>query len=541
MAQPTLLEDPLSGRWLEGARFELGPSPVRSYRTQEAIAPEQRTLAAMLAANLDHAPRFSACLSRAAQAYAAFHPYQADPQPPREFLEFTLHWAGCPDSSAAVRLYHTTDDGREGLEGYLRELGALEQATHVGIGRAPGKGNPYRWTWAILSTERQFELEPLAQHLPGPQSEPLELRFSLDPGLDEPVLWLLAPDGQMLRYDPSPAPTPGAAGFHVSLSFDKRPGPWWVELLANGALGPQVIALFPVYVGAPFPESWSGVSSRDESFVSTEGDAEALVFELVNRERLALGLEALQWDEALAQVARGHAQEMRDRNFFAHTSPFSGGLSQRLASAGYAARYSAENLARNGSIYDAHDSLMRSVGHRANILSAMPSHLGVGVVRGEAENGEQSYYITQNFSRPIGLTSASELASQVRRSCLEHAASPPQLSTRWDRELEQLYQRYDNDDDASNALAAALQKEGVRYRQFGIQRQNILEASDFRVPEEGLGENTLLLTAVLPSNGPTARDGSSDSNLTQQAKRPIDKNPAWSWYTVVVVMVELAQ
>ena len=120
----------------------------------------------------------------------------------------------------------------------------------------------------------------------------------------------------------------------------------------------------------------------------------ATLFAYINEERTAAGLPALAYDAGLAAGALAHSRDMAQNGFFSHTSPTRGSFSARLSAAGLHTRGAAENIARYGSMEKAHAALMVSEGHRANILSAGFTHVGLGIVR-----TGNAYYITQWFAR----------------------------------------------------------------------------------------------------------------------------------------------
>ena len=62
----------------------------------------------------------------------------------------------------------------------------------------------------------------------------------------------------------------------------------------------------------------------------------------------------------------------------------------------------AENLARSHYLHDAQESLMRSPGHRAAVLSQKATHLGVGVAITSDDQGQRLYHVTQVFVLPAG-------------------------------------------------------------------------------------------------------------------------------------------
>lgn len=108
---------------------------------------------------------------------------------------------------------------------------------------------------------------------------------------------------------------------------------------------------------------------------------EKQMLDLVNGERKKAKLKPLAWDGALAAVGRAHSADMVRRNFFAHASPDDRQVGDRLKVARVAFLAAGENLAFAPTLPIAHQGLMDSAGHRANILRPAFGRLGVGLVR----------------------------------------------------------------------------------------------------------------------------------------------------------------
>ena len=105
------------------------------------------------------------------------------------------------------------------------------------------------------------------------------------------------------------------------------------------------------------------------------------VLDLVNRERAANGLSALTLDSTLSRYAAVKAQDMHDNGYFSHTSPTYGSPFDMMQSFDITYRYAGENIAMGYSSPEAVvTAWMNSAGHRANILSANFTTLGVGYV-----------------------------------------------------------------------------------------------------------------------------------------------------------------
>lgn len=130
--------------------------------------------------------------------------------------------------------------------------------------------------------------------------------------------------------------------------------------------------------------------------VTGEAQLEQQMLELVNKERAEAGLEPLKLDDKLVKLARLKSQDMIDKNYFSHTSPTYGDPFQMMQKNGVEYLLAGENLAGNSSLTGAHDSLMNSPGHRANILKPEFTHIGIGVVKG----GPYGMMLTQMFIKP---------------------------------------------------------------------------------------------------------------------------------------------
>lgn len=108
---------------------------------------------------------------------------------------------------------------------------------------------------------------------------------------------------------------------------------------------------------------------------------ESEVVRLVNEERTKRGLSPLRENWQLSRVARFKSQDMRDNRYFSHNSPTYGTPFQMIKSFGISYRAAGENIARGQRTPAAVVAgWMNSAGHRANILSAAFTEIGVGYV-----------------------------------------------------------------------------------------------------------------------------------------------------------------
>ncbi len=106
------------------------------------------------------------------------------------------------------------------------------------------------------------------------------------------------------------------------------------------------------------------------------------VFARLNAARVDAGVDPLAWSDGLADVGRSHAFEMYTDGYFAHTSPVSGQVGDRLQDAGIRFRLAGENLALAATPGLVHEGLMDSQGHRENIVRPEFTRVGIGVVDG---------------------------------------------------------------------------------------------------------------------------------------------------------------
>ena len=114
---------------------------------------------------------------------------------------------------------------------------------------------------------------------------------------------------------------------------------------------------------------------------TTVSNYEAEVVRLVNEIRVQNGLDPLVHDWELSRVARYKSQDMKDNRYFSHTSPVYGSPFQMMKSFGITYRSAGENIAKGQATPKAVvDAWMNSSGHRANILNASFTQIGVGYV-----------------------------------------------------------------------------------------------------------------------------------------------------------------
>jgi uncharacterized protein YkwD len=186
------------------------------------------------------------------------------------------------------------------------------------------------------------------------------------------LLTMLAKGSDKAGGDSSPkTPTPISQPSTPSPAPQPQPAP-----RPNPAPAPQ-----PKPAPAPAP---SANTAADEQ--------KALA--LLNADRAANGLAPLRANAKLTSLAQFYAQDMINRNFFAHNNPEGQTPFDRMRARGISFGYAGENLAINSSVAGAERAFMNSPGHRANILNPHYTQVGIGV----RYSRSGSVYVVQEFT-----------------------------------------------------------------------------------------------------------------------------------------------
>jgi uncharacterized YkwD family protein len=156
-----------------------------------------------------------------------------------------------------------------------------------------------------------------------------------------------------------------------------------------------VVIFEPGEKNRPEPEPEPKPAPSASGNGSSANQKEQQMISAVNEARRNAGLAELTVSSQLITAARAKSRDMADNNYFSHQSPVYGDLAGLMKRFGISYRAAGENLAMNsnGSVSAAHNSLMGSAGHRANILSNKYTHIGIGI----ATRSDGTHYYTQLF------------------------------------------------------------------------------------------------------------------------------------------------
>jgi uncharacterized protein YkwD len=207
----------------------------------------------------------------------------------------------------------------------------------------------------------------------------------------DPELVVTAPDGS--THDEHTIHPPDLAVQFVC-GLD---GPYQLEIVATGTVGPTVLANFPLSCGVAPPALFRGGAGMQQGSADPRA-AEQRIVELVNRDRSLAGLAPVAVDARLTAVARAHCQDMVDHDFLGHISPRTGSAADRARRAGLSPEILFENVGRAYSPDSAESGFLGSPGHRGNLLDPRARRIGVGVVFGPEARGTRPLIVTQLLS-----------------------------------------------------------------------------------------------------------------------------------------------
>lgn len=128
---------------------------------------------------------------------------------------------------------------------------------------------------------------------------------------------------------------------------------------------------------APAPAQVAAVAPPAPAPPAPRSNDEARVRQLINSERAKTGVGALQVSGGARSVAQEWSGHMAGHGL-AHNPDLSGDLA-RAGVTGWTSI--GENVGYGSSVDEVHQAFMGSGGHRANIVKASYSHVGIGVVQ----------------------------------------------------------------------------------------------------------------------------------------------------------------
>ena len=169
-------------------------------------------------------------------------------------------------------------------------------------------------------------------------------------------------------------------------------------LIYTQRLSTKLLALLPalaLMTGAAHAQAAGKASFVAHYTTASLSAQEQTAGNLLNSDRARYNLPPLTIDPELCRIARIKSQDMRDNQYFAHTSPTYGDVRSMLRQFGYAYTAAGENIAHHATVDKAQAAFLSSPGHRKNILSSTYTKVGIGI----AVDSKGFVYLTQIFAR----------------------------------------------------------------------------------------------------------------------------------------------
>ena len=287
-----------------------------------------------------------------------------------------------------------------------------EPATHAGLAVVADDDHT---VLALLLADRKAMVQPFPRKVEKAPSRQ-RLCFELRAPLTRPSVYVTRPSGAVDRLQDISS---RGASHCVPVMFPVN-GRHALEVLGDGAEGPEVAAMFTVDVGPVAPSVAAGAAGGPEPGSPAEARTRLLV--RVNALRAAASVPAVQADPRLDAVAQAYADRMATQRFFAHVSPDGDALPDRLEQAGYAYQASGENLGMASGPLAAHAAIEESPGHRKNLLDPAFERVGFGLARQTRDGGAGSDVLLVELLATPARSGVDPVASAYARLTAERAA-----------------------------------------------------------------------------------------------------------------------
>ena len=334
---------------------------------------------------------------------------------PGDVREFAIAAAGAVAADATFQQIRTNAEGdaslKQAITAVVRDHSSHDGPLRVGVGEVYRQGLKLPRHIGVVGTRVGMDVQPLPIKIKIGATWPIRGRLR--------AAWTeiqaLVLDGNGDQQELPVAVSGDAVTFDIVAAV---PGALDVQFVGKGPSGPGKIVQLRAWVDREPPDRITAQVPADESALDL-GAAEGYALQLLNADRVKFKREPLQWDSQLADIARSHSRDMRDHGFFGHQSPTTGLPGDRIKAAGYLQAGYAENVALNGTLFEAEEGLMHSLGHRRNILEPTMTHVGIGVATTGAGKGRR-FWITQLFAKPA-LNLSPEAAEAVVATAIHKA------------------------------------------------------------------------------------------------------------------------
>jgi uncharacterized protein YkwD len=440
--------DPKPGAIADG-KFTPGRPPAARFGEDPAVTCPDTPLARSLRGQIEELARASkraaplpdGRLCAAAEAFLGW----TDKESPRDgVLAFTSQYFGLPVTarrlSTAVIPTDDTDVLAEKLIEPLGNFALNASQPRYGFAslRLRGGGGPRSAAGSpltkvvLLLQDIPYALDPFPRRLAAGEKAVLSGKV-----LGEYQRPKIAISDVMGKVS-SPAAAPDAS-FRAEVACGDRPGRIQVEIGAELGGSPTLVARFPVACGMDLPTSVP-VDEPNPWPAEPEKQEHRMLQEL-NGERTAVGLKPLAWDDALAGVARGISESIRE-GVRRGSYDIPGDVVQRLKRVGVASPLVLQNPAQARSAEEALQQLLSSPGHRANVMNPDVNRAGMGIVPETGKDGAQSVFVTQIFVKELPPLDPEEVRKKLRDAVERKRKDARRTPVTFDPTLDAVAEKY---------------------------------------------------------------------------------------------------
>jgi uncharacterized protein YkwD len=268
------------------------------------------------------------------------------------------------------------------------------------------------------------------------------------------------------------------SGLFATTSKRKKSGRLWWERNQKAAVI-VLVAVVALFFLIERNRTTLGSPPGSVTFPPREQLSKDAIITLTNGVRASQGLGALNENDLLNSIAQARAQDMLDKQYFAHVSPMGEQASDIARKVGYPYKVIAENIASglfftNSAVID---GWMQSPGHRRNILSSEVKEIGASIVQGKLK-GENTWVSVQIFglqSPPVHESTCIAPSPQLLQDIEIKKAEVTGLAERVTRLKEELDREYD----AIELEKRIADRDPTRNRELSVRIRTYNEKSDW--------------------------------------------------------------
>lgn len=422
------------------ARF--GEDPALSCQESSVARTLEKILADQAKAAKKDPPRPEGRLCAIAEALLGWDP-KGEP-PGERVMTFLSQYFGVTARVTRPLLGEVPgDDSREVADRLAEHVANATRAATVprygiatqreGAYRPRAGGAPATTRVVVVALDEPVAADPIPRRLaPG---EKARISGKVLGDLEKPRLVLSDVLGRLSTPPPS-----ADASFQAEIACGDKPG--WILVEIDGELGgsPTVAARFPVACGGVALAT--SVPLVDPSPWPPELEKQARrTFDEINAERTAVGIPALAWDQAVADVAQGLSESIR-AEVRRGSLDVPGDVIQRLRKVGIGSTLVLQNPVQSPNAATALRQLLESPRHRANIMNPEVNKAGVGIVAEPGKDGASSVFVTQLLIKELPPLDPVEVRGKLRAAMERKRKDARQPPVTFDAALDQVAEKY---------------------------------------------------------------------------------------------------